>query len=57
MWENKARDGEVVILHGVIRKHISDVTKTHARNDGGLVQVVIKTVNTGMVLTMCHALL
>lgn len=46
MWENKAREGEVVNLYGVIRKHISDVTKIHARNDGGLVQVVIKIINT-----------
>lgn len=48
--------GEAVILHEVIREHISDVTKIHARNDGGLAQVVIKIVNTCVVLTMCHAL-
>lgn len=46
MWKNKARDGRGCYFIWRVREYISDVTKIHARNDGGLAQVVIKIINT-----------
>lgn len=48
--------GEAVILYEAIRKHVSDVTKTHVRSDGGPARAAIKPVNTRAALPVCRAL-